>query len=302
MEIPLSVSENIFLSPQLRLWCAQRTAPETLWRGAAATDQNIAYFTPGGLNKVYRCILSSDEWQELPRCPYDNPGLVVIDNVLTTIGGGNASGSTNKAFTLRQDQWKEEFPPMTTARFKVACVSYFDGSHMNIIAIGGKGDGNMWTTAVEMLNTYSQTWSTLTNLPRPLPYPTATSCGDKLYVIEHEGGSYSCSLQVHWEHPRQMTTSTMWTSLPRLPVKHSTAATLCEQLVSVGGHQGGCSDNSILQLVDGQWVRIGSLPCGREMCLVVSPSPDKLVVVGGHHISPNTSTSLGTVESCTVVL
>ena len=47
------------------------------------------------------------------------------------------------------------------------------------------------------------------------------------------------------------------------------------------GERDGSSVNSIHQLVDGQWVNIGSMSSGRCRCLVASPSPDKMVVVGG---------------------
>ena len=39
--------------------------------------------------------------------------------------------------------------------------------------------------------------------------------------------------------------------------------------------------NSIHQLVGGDWVKIGSMAGGRYYCLVVSPSPDKIIIVGG---------------------
>ena len=62
---------------------------------------------------------------------------------------------------------------------------------------------------------------------------------------------------------------------------HSTAATLCGQLVIFGGMQGLFSADSIHQLVDGQWTVIGSMSLGRWFCLVVSPVPDKMMIVGG---------------------
>ena len=39
--------------------------------------------------------------------------------------------------------------------------------------------------------------------------------------------------------------------------------------------------NSIHQLVKGQWVKIGSMTRGRCWCLAVSPSPDRILIVGG---------------------
>ena len=73
-----------------------------------------------------------------------------------------------------------------------------------------------------------------------------------------------------------------WTSLPPLPVIRSTAATLYEQLVIIGGMQDGSLVNSIHQLVDGQWVVIGSMSSNRRECLVVSPSPDRMMIVGAN--------------------
>ena len=58
----------------------------------------------------------------------------------------------------------------------------------------------------------------------------------------------------------------------------STAATLSEQLVI---RQYGSPAKTIHQLLNGQWVKIGSMSCRREWCLVVSPSPDKMMIVGG---------------------
>ena len=86
---------------------------------------------------------------------------------------------------------------------------------------------------------------------------------------------------------------------PPLPVTYSTAATLCGQLVVIGGRREYRSliVNSIHQLVDGQWVEIGSMTTGRWRCLVVGPSPDKLIIVGGFD---KTSHSLNNVEECVV--
>ena len=172
-------------------WNTQKTAPETMWRGAVATDQNFAYFTPAGLSTVYRYILRSDEWMKLPQCPYANPGPVVVDDVLTTIGGGSEkSRCTNKLFGLQHNQWSENFPPMITARYRAACISALQTA-MNIIVIGGTNDHRRWTTTVEVLNVHNQSWHTLPSLPKPHLYPTATHCGDQLYVFGHNGSTYS---------------------------------------------------------------------------------------------------------------
>ena len=128
---------------------------------------------------------------KLPQCPYATPGLVVVDDVLTTIGGGSEkSRCTNKLFGLQHNQWSEYFPPMITARYRAACISALQTA-MNIIVIGGKNDHRRWTTKVEVLNVHNQSWHILPSLPKPHLYPKATHCGDQLYVFGHNSSTYS---------------------------------------------------------------------------------------------------------------
>ena len=275
------------ISPQLTVQChtQKKTAPRGMVTGSAVADLNNVYCSPSDSKSVYRYQLREDQWNVLPPYPYKNSRLVVIDGVLTAVGGWNGSYA-NKLFTLRQSRWVEEYPPMNTARSHHAIVSTSDGGHMNVIVIGGGVGGGGWSDAVELYNTGRRSWSRLTSLPQPLTCPSATICDNQLYVIGRDGNGYSCSLQalLSSDQPissQSITRSLMWTRLPRLPVTHSTAATLCGQLVIIGGKRDGSPVNSIHQLVDGQWVNIGSMSSGRYGCLVASRSPDKMVVVGG---------------------
>ena len=104
-------------------------------------------------------------------------------------------------------------------------------------------------------------------------------------VIGSDRNGYSCSLQALLSSERPITSQSIphlisWTSLPRLPVIGSTAATLSGQLVIIGGARWFLV-KTIHQLFNGRWVKIGSVPYGRYWCLVVSPSPDKMMIVGG---------------------
>ena len=53
------------------------------------------------------------------------------------------------------------------------------------------------------------------------------------------------------------------------------------------------SSNTIRQLVDGKWVDIGALTRARRDCLLVSPLPKKMLIVGGWKDH--------TVEKCLVI-
>ena len=272
------------ISPQLTVQCRdKKTAPCGMSRGSVTTDHQFAYFTPLGSNTVYSYQWSTEKWEQLPPCPYRNSALVIIDGSLTAVGGWDGPRYTNKLFTFRQRQWVEEYPPMNTARSSQALVSTSDGDY--IIVIGGY-DGDHVTTTVELFHVSSRRWYELTDLPQPLTLPSATICGHQLHVIDDDDNGYSCSLQALPSSDRPITSQSIrhlisWTSLPRLPVTSSTAATLCGQLVIIGGGRGWSPVNSIHQLLDGQWVEIGSMSRDRQMCLVVSPSPDKMMIVGG---------------------
>ena len=251
-------------------------------RGSVTTDHQFAYFTPHSSNTVYSYQWSTEKWEQLLPCPYENSALVITAGSLTTVGGRDGRRRTNKLVTLRQRQWVEEYPPMNTARSSPAVVSTSDGDY--IIVIEGH-DGDHWTTTVELFHVSSRRWYELTDLPQLLTRPSATICGHQLNVIGSDNG-YSCSLQALPSSDQPITSQSIrhlisWTSLPRLPVTHSTAATLCGQLVIIGGKRDLSSVNSTHQLLDGQWVEIGCISRGRQWCLVVSPSPDKMMIVGG---------------------
>ena len=293
------------ISPQLTVQChRKKKAPYEMMRGSATTDHQFAYFTTLHSNLVYSYEWNTEQWNELPSSPYDNCALVIIDGTLTTVGGrgyrvGYRSGYsyTNKLFTLRQRQWVEEYPPMNTARSYPAVVSTSGGDY--IIVIGGYGDGS-WTGTVELFQVKTRRWYELTNIPQSLDLPSATICGNQLHVIGENDNGYTCSIESLPSSKEPITSQSIphlisWTSLPRLPVIRSTAATLYEQLVIIGGRQGfGSIVNAIHQLVDGQWAKIGSMSSSRYDCLVVSPSPDRMMIVGGYGAVDN-------VEECVVL-
>ena len=274
------------ISPQLSVECCdKKTAPHEMIRGSATTDHHFAYFTPYyDSNTVYSYQWNTEKWEKLPPCPYQYSALVIINGSLTVVGGRDGSyRRSNKMLTFRQRQWVEEYPPMNTARSHSAVVSTSDGDY--IFVIGGFDGNYCCTTTVELFHTKSRRWYELTDLPQPLTFPSATICGHQLHVIGDDNG-YSCSLQALLSSDRPITSQSIrhlisWTALPRLPVNNTTIATVCGQLITIGGLHDWCLVNSIYLLVDREWVEIGSLSRGRWFCTVVSPSPDKMMIVGG---------------------
>ena len=277
------------------------TAPFEMSRGSSTTDDQFAYFTPDNSKAVIRYKWSTKKWEELPPSPCCNFGLVIIGGELTAVGGWDGSRHTNKLFTLRQDQWVEHYPPMNTAHDSPAVVSTSDGNY--ILVVGRDVDLFMWTATVELFHVRNRRWHALTKLSQAPTLPSATIYGNELYVIGQDGAGYSCSLQALLSSDQPIISQSIsniftWTQLPQQPVKCSTVATLCGQLVIVGGEQGQSHINSIHQLINGQWVEIGTMSSGRRRCLVVNPSPDKIMIVGGFGDGYE---QLDIVEECVVV-
>ena len=261
-------------------------------RGSATTDDQYAYFTPCSSNSVFRYEWSTaaENWDEITQCPHRHSGLVIIDGELTAVGGYDGSRPTNEVLTYssQQKKWVKKHQPMNTARFQTAVVSTKDGKY--VFAIGGQS--YTWTATVEVLDVKSGEWHDLTNLPRALTLPSATICGNELRVIGGKTKGYWCSLPPLLSSDQPKTLE--WIELPRLPINGSTAATLSQHLLIIGGDITkeqvkfskllGCFDpdvNSIHQLVNGEWVMIGCMSDTRSECFVVSLSRDELLIVGG---------------------
>lgn len=278
-------------------------APLTMERGSATCDSQFAYFTPHGSKSPYRYEWNTEKWKKLPPCPYRESGLLIIDGTLNAVGGCIWEGMdyTNEVFTLKHDKWVKEYPQMNSARSYTAVICTADG-HI-VIAIGGNG-GVEWTSAVELFDVKTRMWHKLAELPSPLTYPSAAICGNQIFVIGDGYHGFKCTLQKvqtssHETSLQSPYNIVNWTPLPRLPVTASTAASLGKELVIVGGIRRLFSlVSSIYKLINGEWVEIGSMHSARYKCLVFTPIPESIIVVGGRGYKG--FLALNTVERCTV--
>lgn len=195
----------------------------------------------------------------------------------------------SKLPTLRDMEWVEEHPPMKTARSYPAVATTTD---YLIVIVGNYGSGN-WTDAVEVYRNNEREWLAATNLPKPLPYPSAAIYGDGLLVrvIGIDASQFLYVVDSQKESPLFLSTA----SLAPLPVTESTIATLGGKLVLIGGHRiGSSSINSILQSVDSGWVEIGSMNTGRRLCSAAHISEKQILIVGGYG-------GLDCVDECSIV-
>ena len=259
-------------------------------RGSAVVHRNIVYcISYDRSTTIYQYQPDEDEWQEHSHSPHRYPGLAIIKELLTIIGGGGRSGKTNKLLSWRDGRWEEVFPPMNTARSEPAVITH----DRYVIAVGGEGE-----TSVELFTVSTNTWSTVTSLPQPLRYITATLSCNILYAMDWDGRTFSISLS-YWtkntsrEPPRPHPT---WQPLPHRAPVFSTLTTVCGEVMAVGGVRGltTTATGDVYQLRQREWVRIGCMDTARAypIVAVLRVPGHSMLVVGGDSPSRLTAVEL----------
>ena len=260
-------------------------------RGAAVVSGNVAYFNYAGTD-VHAYHVDEDKWTSLPHCTRQYFGLAVINSLLTAVGGEKISsgGPTNTLTSLREGKWVELLPPMSTNRVWPAVVTTDNNNY--VIVAGGETQfaGGTKLATVEVLNCSSLQWTSVCDMPEPLYFIAATICNDRIYCFDLANVAYTCtvdsllsssqSLTADTHTDSQTTSPQIWRALPDVPAGWSTPASLCGQLVAVGGE--GVSTIHQYNMTSGSWEAIGSMPTARYDSLVVVLPGDKMLVVGGY--------------------
>ena len=70
-------------------------------------------------------------------------------------------------------------------------------SGRSLVAAGGVEEGRKKLSAVEVMDTETLQWSTVSSLPHPLYLASATLCGDKVYMLGGFDQSNEQSKSIH---------------------------------------------------------------------------------------------------------
>ena len=281
-------------------WREGKNAPEKMFRGAAAVHRNTAYFRPANSNKVYsyQNIHGQEQWFQLPYNPNEDYGLVVIDGLLTSVGG-YSKGFTNALLSLtggERKQWSEIFPPMPTPRDTPACAI----TKQALVVAGGYAVGDLAT--VEVMNISTKQWTTVSPLPQKQYRLSGIVCGDTLYLAggSYRGGfasksAFACSLPDLLTSSNSLGSRTrqalsqrqnVWKKVSCLPVVGSTLASFNGHLLAIGGSD---DSKSVKRTSDvyrydphtDSWNVVSEMKIKRSSCLAVTLPEDCLIVVGG---------------------
>jgi hypothetical protein len=253
-------------------------------RGAACAIGSKAYFTAGGSSTVYCYDYISKQWTELSgRLMVTNFTFVGVNNLLTTVGGINS----DKLFTHDGGKWIEKFRPMSIKRDNPAAVC----TGHSLVVAGGKHTPRQYMLTVEVMDTITLQWFTAASIPKDMYWASMCACGDDLYLLGDESTHvYSCTLQSllqSYQAPGKASTSqqtNVWSRITDLPVSESTAVTLCDQLISVGGVKDKKKVDSVYcyNPALSTWKIIGTIPSFESLPLVTTLPGDKMIVVYGN--------------------
>ena len=278
-------------------WRDGGRAPEMMHFGSCTADGHMAYFRDVSTDNVHAHNATTGKWNKLPKCPHTLFALVVVNGVLTAVGGYSL-GYTNKLLSLvGEGKWVEQLPCMPTKRRNTAAVC----SGKTLVVIGGYCGGRLKT--VELLDIDSLQWFIACELPHPLTQASATVCGDNLYLVggvDKDGNSTTsvliCSLSALVQSAKPATlggrsekafsqTEQVWRAVASLPVTRSTCASLNGQLIAVGGRDSHNkkTTNSVYAYdpTTYRWDVISTMPTARSHCLVAVLPGNQLMVVGG---------------------
>ena len=266
--------------------------------------EHCLYINPSGSLKIYSCKISSQDqqWSTLPDTLYNNSSLVVIDGILTSVGGYSIGGRfTNCLLSLtgggwvKRRRWCEIFPAMPTPRRVTVSLTT---EHTLIVAGGCDGGKNL--SVVEVMDISTRQWSTASNLPHPFGVASGTICGDNLYLAggyvgygEPSKSVLTCSitdllsplsLGARLQSLSLANKTSVWRQTRDLPVTRSTLITLGGHLLAIGGRDDSTEDTAEVYCYDNHndsWRVVSQMKKSRARCLAAALSDDRLLVVVG---------------------
>ena len=181
-------------------WRDGGKAPSELYGEVAVVDGGVAYIRAWGNNKenVFAYNSTNDTWSELPKPTNYGSSLAMVNGLLTAIGGKTPNHNvTNSLFSLTDNQWTKQFPPMPTKRWLIMTVC----SGNSLVVAGGVGEEKKRRRRVEVMDTETLQWYIASSLPHPLYQATATMCGDQVYFLggwdqnkEQSKSVFTCTL------------------------------------------------------------------------------------------------------------
>ena len=254
----------------------------------AAVDDSTLY-----VRVTYQMLgytISTSSWSQLPNSPTINCPSVIIDNLLTLIGGYCSGTLTNQLFSLTGEgsgrKWTEKFPSMPAKRW--GSIALCTGTAL--IVAGGRDKDRSALQLVEVLNTKTLQWSTAADLPQPLLCAMAAVCDDQIYILG-QSNMYMCSLPTLIQSCKSFLASIrnrgarVWKEVAVPPVTLTTCVSIHGRLLAIGGKDSKEKPTTAVHMYNpttDSWEVLSHMGTPRWDCTAAVLPNNQLMVVGGY--------------------
>ena len=260
------------------------------------------------VNKVYAFNTSTSSWSQLPDSPNYECPLVIVNNLLTLVGGKHDVTPTtqliiNQLFSLTGEgsgrRWTKKFPPMPTKR----CGSTALCTETALIVAGGVSEDHSTLQTVEVMNTETLQWSTAAHLPQPVWHAPGAVCGDHVYILSlesHSKSMYTCPVSTLIQSCKSSPTADVWNKVTAPPVTDTTCVSILSRLLAIGGMDSNNKPTTAIYIYNpdsDSWEVISHMATPRYYCFAAVLPNNQLMVMGGWTGRDTTdSVELATVE------
>ena len=276
-------------------WREEEKAPCKMCNSYCAVANDSTLYVRRRNHEVYAYTITTSSWSQLPSSPTYNCPSVIINNLLTLVGGVKSlkvhkSDITNQLFSLtgkgNERRWTEEFPRIPTKR--LGSIALCIGTAL--IVAGGKDKSMSMLQTVEVLDIETLQWSTTTDLPQPLSHAPVAVCGDRVYFVG-ESTMYACSVS-SLVQPRASLLITfrdkvlgVWKEAATPPVTNTACVTIHGRLVAIGGKDSDENPTTYVHMYNSttnSWQLINDMATPRRDCIAAVLKNNQLMVVGGY--------------------
>ena len=273
----------------------QRTSIKLTWREGekapcemiksycAVVDDSTMYVRV--VHRTFNYTVSTSTWSQLPDSPTTHCPSVIINNLLTLVGGLHSGSTTNQLFSLTGEgsgrKWTEKFLPMQTKRWESTALC----TGTALIVAGGMNKDWHALQTIEVLNTEALQWSIAADLPQPLYQAPAAVCGDHIYIL---GRSNMCTSSLSaliqsCKTDLASTSTSVWKKVAAPPVKETTCVSIHGRLLAIGGSLAGKLTTAvhIYNPTTDSWEVISHMGTPRCDCIAAVLPNNQMMVVGG---------------------
>ena len=314
LEQPRPSTDGVFRSQEQVI--SDRSTIKMTWRDggkipckvstcySAVADSAKLYYRKDSLRAVFAYTISTSTWSQLPKSPNNCCPLVIVNNLLTLVGGLLNGNVTNKLFSLtgegsgRRWPWTEKFPPMPTKR--LWSIALCTGKAL--IVAGGDTESALQTAAecktVEVMNTETLQWYTAADLPRPVSYAPGAVCGDHAYVYilslpkSDSKCMYTCPVSALIQSCESIATANVWKTVTAPPVIRTTCVSILGRLLTIGGRDSNDKPTTAVHMYNpttDSWEVISHMLKSRSLCFAAVLPNNELMVGGGFTANYNLS-------------